>query len=64
MAGLVSELPVLRIGNHRNNNQQSASKADFWERHKETLLNSRQRLILNKLLDGFDGKLKTSNGPK
>lgn len=39
-------------------------KADFWERHKETRLNSRQRLILNKLLDGFDGKLKTSKWAK
>ncbi len=39
-------------------------KADFWDRHKETLLNSRQRLMLNKLLDGFDGKLKTSKWAK
>ncbi len=39
-------------------------KADFWDKHKETVLNSRQRLILNKLLDGFDGKLKTSKWAK
>ena len=39
-------------------------KADFWDRHKETVLNSRQRLMLNKLLDGFDGKLKTSKWAK
>jgi Fic family protein len=39
-------------------------KADFWDRHKETLLNRRQRLMLNKLLDGFDGKLRTSKWAK
>jgi Fic family protein len=39
-------------------------KADFWDKNKETILNSRQRLILNKLLDGFDGKLKSSKWAK
>jgi Fic family protein len=36
-------------------------KADFWDKHKETILNSRQRLILIKL---FDGKLKSSKWAK
>jgi Fic family protein len=39
-------------------------KADFWDKHKDTELNSRQRLMLNKLLDGFTGKLKTSKWAK
>lgn len=39
-------------------------KADFWDKHKETVLNSRQRLLLNTLLDGFEGKLKTSKWAK
>ena len=39
-------------------------KSNFWEKHKETALNSRQRLILNKLFDGFEGKLKTSKWAK
>jgi len=39
-------------------------KAEFWEKHKETELNSRQRLMLNKLFDGFKGKLKTSKWAK
>ena len=39
-------------------------KTDFWERHKETAFNSRQRVMLNKLLDGFEGKLKTSKWAK
>jgi len=39
-------------------------KASFWDKHKNTELNSRQRLMLNKLLDGFEGKLKTSKWAK
>ena len=39
-------------------------KADFWDKHQETLLNSRQRLMLNKLFNGFDGKLKSSKWAK
>jgi Fic family protein len=39
-------------------------KFEFWDKHKETELNSRQRLMLNKLLDGFDGKLKSSKWAK
>ncbi len=39
-------------------------KANFWDKHAETNLNSRQRLMLNKLFDGFDGKLKTSKWAK
>lgn len=39
-------------------------KAEFWDIHKETILNSRQRLILNKLFDGFNGKLSSSKWAK
>jgi Fic family protein len=39
-------------------------KANFWEYHKETELNSRQRKMLNKLFDGFEGKLKSSKWAK
>jgi len=35
-------------------------KARFWEAHRATPLNDRQRLMLNKLLDGFEGKLTSS----
>jgi len=44
--------------------QNALHKAEFWDVHKNTDLNSRQRLMLNKLLDGFDGKLKTSKWAK
>jgi Fic family protein len=39
-------------------------KADFWDKHKDTEMNSRQRLMLNKLFDGFKGKLKSSKWAK
>lgn len=35
-------------------------KARFWDKHSSTILNTRQRFILNKLLDGFEGKLTSS----
>jgi Fic family protein len=35
-------------------------KARFWERVESVPLNPRQRLVLNRLLDGFEGKLTTS----
>ena len=35
-------------------------KARFWEAHAAAPLNDRQRLMLNKLLDGFEGKLTSS----
>ncbi len=40
------------------------NKATFWEKHKDLVLNNRQRLMLNKMLDGFEGKLKTSKWAK
>ena len=36
------------------------AKAAFWERHAAVPLNPRQRLMLNRLLAGFQGKLTTS----
>ncbi len=35
-------------------------KARFWEAIKEQPLNTRQRTIINRLLDGFEGKLTSS----
>ncbi len=39
-------------------------KAEFWTHHSKTLINERQKNILNKLLDGFDGKLTSSKWAK
>jgi len=36
------------------------AKASFWEHFAQVPLNSRQRLVLNRLLDNFEGKLTTS----
>lgn len=36
------------------------AKADFWDLHRDTPLNERQRQVLNRLLDGFDGTLTSS----
>jgi Fic family protein len=35
-------------------------KAEFWKRHSATPFNERQRDIVNRLLDGFDGNLTSS----
>lgn len=39
-------------------------KADFWTKHAQTVINERQRKLLNRLLDGFDGKLTSSKWAK
>ncbi|HRY31798.1 MAG TPA: Fic family protein [Bacteroidales bacterium] len=39
-------------------------KADFWNRHAKTALNDRQKKLLNKILDGFEGKLTSSKWAK
>lgn len=39
-------------------------KASFWNTQADKPLNDRQRLILNRLLDGFEGKLNTSKWAK
>jgi Fic family protein len=40
------------------------SKAEFWSRISTQPLNERQHTILNRLLDGFEGKLTTSKWAK
>lgn len=39
-------------------------KARFWEAHQTETFNERQRKILNRLLDGFEGKLTSSKWAK
>jgi len=39
-------------------------KAKFWAIHESVQINERQRLIINKLFDGFDGKLQSSKWAK
>ena len=44
--------------------QKILNKANFWKTHENTPFNERQRLIINKLLYDFEGKLKTSKWAK
>ncbi len=44
--------------------QKILRKTEFWKIHENTEFNERQRLVLNKLFDGFDGKLKSSKWAK
>ena len=39
-------------------------KANFWTKYSKTLINERQKKMLSKLLDGFDGKLTSSKWAK
>lgn len=36
------------------------AKARFWDRHRDAAFNNRQRAIINRLLNGFEGKLTSS----
>lgn len=39
-------------------------KADFWNKHSKTIINERQKKVLNKLLDGLEGKLTSMKWAK
>lgn len=47
-----------------NTTQKILRKGEFWKLHEHKSINERQRLILNKLFDGFEGKLQTSKWAK
>jgi Fic family protein len=40
------------------------TKARFWDRHQGTPINERQRAVINRLLNGFEGKLTSSKWAK
>jgi Fic family protein len=48
----------------QNATQKILCKAAFWKFHEHTPINERQRLMLNKLFDDFEGKLQTSTWAK
>ena len=39
-------------------------KAHFWESHRHEPFNDRQRTVINRLLNGFEGKLTSSKWAK
>lgn len=44
--------------------QKVLEKAEFWKIHSTTILNERQQKMMNRLLDGFSGKLTTTKWGK
>ncbi|MES2618728.1 MAG: Fic family protein [Bacteroidota bacterium] len=44
--------------------QSVLKKTKFWDKHVQTPINERQRLLINKLFDGFEGNLNTSKWAK
>ncbi len=52
------------IGSTEETLSRTLYKAEFWKLHSTAILNDRQQKIINKLLDGFDGKLTTSKWGK
>lgn len=40
------------------------NKARFWDEHRQTRINDRQRVMINRLFNGFEGKLNTSKWAK
>ncbi len=44
--------------------QKVLEKAEFWKIHSVTILNERQQIMINRLLDGFSGKLTTTKWGK
>ena len=38
--------------------------SEYWENNKEIPVNERQRKVINRLLDGFEGKLTSSKWAK
>ncbi len=39
-------------------------KADFWNKHSKTIINERQHKVINRLLDGIEGKMTSSKWAK
>lgn len=52
------------IGNTEETLGDVLYKARFLQTHKNVSLNDRQRIMLNKMLDGFEGKLTSSKWAK
>ncbi|WP_037586436.1 Fic family protein [Stenoxybacter acetivorans] len=44
--------------------QSIVKKAEFWQQHRDTVINERQRLIINRLFDSFSGNLTSSKWAK
>lgn len=52
------------LDNTENTLSDVFKKAHFWEVHPAEFINERQKMIINKLFDGFEGKLTSSKWAK
>lgn len=57
IASLVSGLPATRRARRRRLLAGVLDKAPFWQRWASTPMNERQTRVLNRVLDGMDGRL-------
>ena len=64
MDALVPRLPRSRFDGAEATLSGVLRKARFWESHAGESFNDRQRKIVNRLLDGFEGKLASSKWAK
>ena len=60
MGRLVPGVPDASRSERRTRASRRVAKARFWEKLRDVSLNDRQRLMLNRLLEGFEGKLTSS----
>ncbi len=44
--------------------ERTLQKAEYWEKYRDVEINERQRKVINRLWDGFDGKLTSSKWAK
>lgn len=42
----------------------AVAKTEFWQKHRDSIFNERQRKVINRLFDGFDGPLTSSKWAK
>lgn len=54
-----SQQPAIAVGCAQVTLETVLAKARFWESISDVSLHERRRLVLNRLLDGFEGKLTT-----
>ncbi len=55
---------ILAIDDSEDKLEEIFKKARFWERHKNTKLNQRQKEMINKVLDGHEGLIRTDKWSK
>lgn len=52
------------IGNAMESIDTTLSKSEYWDKFRDEAINERQRKVINRLWDGFDGKLTSSKWAK